>query len=95
MEDLLARDLTQGALTPTLLLFALPTLASSVIQSTSGTLNSYFVGRFLGEGALAATANGNIAMFLLVVFVFGFDMAATDLCHGVCPKRWCAARGDG
>ena len=70
-------DLTQGPIARTLLLFALPTLASNVLQSLNGTVNSIWVGRLLGEGALAATANANIIMFLVFSAVFGFGMAAT------------------
>ena len=73
------RDLTQGSIGPTLLKFALPTLASSIVQSLNGTVNSIWVGRFLGESALAATSNANMVMFLLISFVFGFGMAATIL----------------
>ncbi len=71
------RDLLSGPIGRTLLMFSLPTLASSALQSASGSLNTLWVGRFLGEAALAATANGNIIMFLLVAFVFGFGMAST------------------
>jgi putative MATE family efflux protein len=74
-----ARDLTVGPIGPTLLAFALPTLGSSVLQSLNGSINAIWVGRFLGEDALAATANGNIVMFMLLAFVFGFGMAATIL----------------
>jgi putative MATE family efflux protein len=73
------RDLTQGSIGPTLLKFALPTLASSIVQSLNGTVNAIWVGRFLGEDALAATSNANMVMFLLISFVFGFGMAATIL----------------
>jgi putative MATE family efflux protein len=72
-------DLTQGNIGPTLLKFALPTLASSIFQSLNGTVNAIWVGRFLGEGALAATSNANMVMFLLTAFVFGFGMASTIL----------------
>lgn len=72
-------DLTQGPIAPTLLQFALPTLASSIVQSLNGTVNAIWVGRFLGEDALAATSNANMVMFLLVAFVFGFGMASTIL----------------
>ena len=72
-------DLTQGPIGKTLLAFALPTLASSILQSLNGTINAIWVGRFLGEGALAATSNANMVMFLLTAFVFGFGMAATIL----------------
>ncbi len=72
-------DLTQGPIGRTLLAFALPTLASSILQSLNGTVNAIWVGRFLGEGALAATSNANMVMFLLSAFVFGFGMASTIL----------------
>lgn len=73
------RDLTTGSISKTLLAFALPTLASSIIQSLNGTVNAIWVGRFLGENALAATSNANMIMFLLMSFVFGFGMASTVL----------------
>ena len=73
------RDLTQGSIAKTMLLFALPTLGSSALQSLNGSINAIWVGRFLGEEALAATANGNILMFILISFVFGFGMASTIL----------------
>ena len=44
-----------GPIAKTLLAFALPTLASSILQSLNGTVNAIWVGRFLGEDALAAT----------------------------------------
>ena len=71
--------LLSGPIGRTLLAFALPTLGSSALQSLSGSINAVWVGRFLGEDALAATANGNIVMFLLLAFVFGFGMASTIL----------------
>lgn len=71
------RDLTQGDIGRTLLLFALPTLGSNILQSLNGSINAIWVGRFLGEGALAATSNANIILFLTFGAVFGFGMAAT------------------
>jgi putative MATE family efflux protein len=73
------RDLTSGPIGKTLLAFAVPTLVSSILQSLNGSINAIWVGRFLGEGALAATSNANMIMFLLMAFVFGFGMAATVL----------------
>jgi len=70
-------DLTQGPIMHTLLLFSVPTLASNILQSLNGTINSIWVGRLIGEAALAATANANIIMFLLSSAAFGFGMAGT------------------
>ena len=72
-------DLTRGPIGRTLVLFALPTLGSSILQSLNGSINSIWIGQFLGERALAATTNANIIMFLMVAAVFGFGMAATIL----------------
>lgn len=72
-----ASNLTHGPIGRTLLLFALPTLASNILQSLNGSINAIWVGRFLGEEALAATANANIIMFLMFSIVFGFGMAST------------------
>ena len=71
------RDLTTGPIGATLLAFALPTLGSNILQSLNGSINTIWVGRFLGESAVAATANANIIMFLMFGLVFGFGMAAT------------------
>ena len=73
------RNLVTAPIGPALLLFALPTLGSSVLQSANGSIDAVWVGRILGEDALAATTNGNLIMFLLTAFVFGFGMAATIL----------------
>ncbi len=73
------RDLTTGPIGKTLLVFALPTLATNILQSLNGSINSIWVGRFLGESALAATSNANNIMFLMFAAVFGFGMAATIL----------------
>ena len=74
-------DLTTGAIGPKLLMFAVPTLFSSILQSLNGSINSIWVGRFLGGSALAATNNANIIMFLMFSAVFGFGMAATCLLY--------------
>lgn len=72
-------DLVEGPIARTLLLFMLPTLGSSILQSLNGSINAIWIGRMLGERALAATSNATTVMFLLLAFVFGFGMAATIL----------------
>lgn len=70
-------DLTRGPILKTLLLFSVPMLISNVLQTLNGSVNAVWVGRLLGESALAATANANMVMFLLFAAVFGFGMATT------------------
>ena len=81
------RDLTTGPIGRTLLLFALPTLGSSVLQSVNGSINAIWIGRLLGERALAATTNASLVMFLLISAVFGFGMAATILIGQAMGRR--------
>jgi len=73
------RDLTQGPIARTLVVFALPILAGNVLQSLNGSVNAVWVGKYLGEAALTATANANTLLFLLIGLVFGVGMAATIL----------------
>lgn len=75
--ELFKGDLTQGPILRTLLLFTVPTLAANMLQSLNGTINSIWVGRLIGEEALAATANAHIIMFLISAAAFGFGMAGT------------------
>lgn len=72
-------NLVTAPIASTLLAFALPTLASSVLQSANGSIDTIWVGRLIGADAVAATTNGNLVMFLMTAFVFGFGMAATIL----------------
>ena len=58
--------LTEGPIGRTLLMFSLPILAGNMLQSLNGSVNAIWVGRLLGETALAATSNANLIMFLIV-----------------------------
>lgn len=73
------RSLTEGPIGTSLLMFALPILAGNIAQSLNGSVNAIWVGKFLGEAALTATANANNIMFFLIGSVFGIGMAATIL----------------
>lgn len=73
------QNLTDGPIARTLLLFAIPTLAANILQSLNASINMVWVGRFLGENALAATANASNVIFLAFSGLFGFGMAATIL----------------
>jgi putative MATE family efflux protein len=71
--------LTEGPIVRTLVMFTLPILLGSVLQTLNGSVNAIWVGRFLGPVALTATANANTLLFLLIGAVFGLTMAATIL----------------
>ena len=74
-----ASNLTTGSIPRTLFLFALPIMAGNVLQTINGSINSIWVGNFLGEAALSATSNANAVIFLLLGAVFGITMASTIL----------------
>ena len=71
--------LVEGPIARTLFFFTLPILASNVLQSLNGSVNSIWVGHYLGEAALTATSNANTILFFLLALVFGVGMAATIL----------------
>jgi putative MATE family efflux protein len=73
------RTLTEGSIPIGLFKFSLPILLANVLQSLNGSVNSVWVGRYLGEAALTATSNANTVMFLLIGAAFGVALAATIL----------------
>ncbi|MCY9663331.1 MATE family efflux transporter [Paenibacillus chondroitinus] len=72
-------SLTEGPIAKTLILFSLPILLGNVLQTLNGSINAVWIGKYLGEGGLAATSNANIIMFFLISSIFGFAMAAVIL----------------
>jgi putative MATE family efflux protein len=71
--------LTEGPIGKTLFVFSLPILLGNVLQTLNGSINSIWVGRLLGETALAATSNANFLMFFLISAIFGISMASVIL----------------
>lgn len=72
-------DLTQGPIARTLLMFSLPVLGTSVLQSLNGSINALWVGRLLGPEALTATTNATLVLLFLLGVMFGVGMASTIL----------------
>src|SRR5262245_9704608 len=72
-------SLTEGSIRRGLLLFALPILYGNVLQSLNASVNTFWVGHYLGEAALTATSNANSVWFLIMGGVFGLSMASTIL----------------
>ena len=53
------RSLTEGSISLGMFKFALPILLANILQSLNGSVNSIWVGRYLGEAALTATSVAN------------------------------------
>ena len=66
--------------------FALPVLLSQVFQQLYNTVDALIVGKFLGDGALAAVTSSGPLIFLLISFFEGLTLGA-----GVAISRYFGA----
>lgn len=73
------RSLIEGSISHRLFFFAMPILLGNVLQSLDVSVNSVWIGRFLGEAALTASSNANVVLFLLLGAMIGLALAATIL----------------
>ena len=73
------RDLTVGSIPRHLLVFALPMLAGSVLQTAYMFVNLIWVGRWLGSRELAALGTSMPVLFVLFTLAAGMTMASTVL----------------
>lgn len=79
------RDLTQGPIGPTLLRFALPMTAGNLLQQLYNVVDTWVVGYFLGQNALAAVGSAYALMVFLTSIVLGLCMGSGvkfSLCRG-------------
>ena len=81
------RSLTEGSIWKGMLLFALPIFLGNVFQQFYNAFDSWVVGRFLGDTALAAVSSSGSLIFLLIGFFNGIAMGA-----GVIIARFYGAR---
>ena len=71
--------LLSGPVGRTLLFFSLPALGSCVLQSVNGTINAIWVGRLLGEQAIAATSSASMISMAVSSIMFGLGSAVSAL----------------
>lgn len=71
--------LGQQKLWKAFLIFLIPLIATNILQSLSGTINTVFVGQMMGVQAIAAVAVFFPIVFLLMAFVIGLSTGATVL----------------
>ena len=72
----MSKDLTQGNVTKTMLLFALPMILGNLLQQFYNIADSFIVGRFLGSGALAAAGSAYSLMTFLTSVIAGLCMGS-------------------
>ncbi len=70
------RDLTEGPIFKTLIMFSLPLLGSNALQSLNLTANQFWVSHLLGVTAISAIGNANVIGMLAQGAIFGATMAA-------------------
>ena len=77
------RDLTQGPIGRSLVLFALPMIAGNLLQQLYNIADTLIVGRVLGSGALAAVGSAYTLMTFLTSIFLGLSMGAGAL-YSIC-----------
>lgn len=81
-------DLTKGKPLKVLILFALPYLFSSFLQTFYGMADLYIVGQYNGASSISAVSIGSQFMHMLTVVIIGLAMGSTvRIGHAVGAKR--------
>ena len=70
------KNLTQGPVGKTLLLFSLPMIVGNLLQQLYNIADTLIVGRFLGSGALAAVGSSYTLMTFLTSVFLGLCMGS-------------------
>ncbi len=70
------KDMTRGPVLKQLTLFALPVLLGMVCQRVYTLADTYIVGRFLGDQALAAVSIAGVATYMMVSIMMGVTAGA-------------------
>lgn len=73
------QDFTTGSIWRHLLVFSWPMFAGNLFQSLYNTVDSFWVGRYLGAAALGAVSISFPVIFALVSLIMGLTMATTTL----------------
>lgn len=81
------KTLTEGSIWKNMLLFALPIFLGNVFQQLYNAFDSWCVGHFINDNALAAVSSSGNLIFLMVSFFNGLSMGA-----GVIIARYYGAK---
>ncbi len=73
------QDFTQGSIPKHLIAFSTPLFLGNALQALYNTVDSVWVGQYLGSQGLAAVSVSGPVIFSLVALVTGIGMAATAL----------------
>lgn len=70
------QSLIEGSIWKGMLMFAFPILLGQIFQQLYNTFDSWVVGKFIGETALAAVSSSSSLIFMLIGFFNGVAMGA-------------------
>ena len=70
-------DMTSGRIAPQILKFAMPVLLGLIFQRIYNFADSYIVGHFLGDNALAAVSVAGVGMYLMFSLIIGLTTGVT------------------
>lgn len=73
------RKMTEGSIARHLLAYALPLILGNFFQLTYNAVDSILIGKFAGEGALAAVSAANPVMTIVILGVSGVSIGASVL----------------
>lgn len=76
MERFSSIDMTDGVPYKKLLLFTVPLLIGNIFQQLYSTVDAIFLGRFVGDNALAAIGSSMSIFFLILMLVMGVSIGA-------------------
>ncbi|HJC34565.1 MAG TPA: MATE family efflux transporter [Candidatus Mediterraneibacter faecipullorum] len=69
-------DMTEGKIIPQLTEFTIPLVLGNLFQLTYNAADSMIVGKFVGDGALAAVGTAGPVMNMVILFISGMCMGA-------------------
>ena len=75
-------DLLQGPIVPSVIRFAVPLLLASLVQLLYNSVNTLFVGRFLGTAPQAAVGAGSLFVTCLVGLLVGISAGVSVVVSG-------------
>ena len=73
------RKMTEGSIARHLVAYALPLILGNFFQLTYNAVDSIIIGKFAGEGALAAVSAANPVMTIVILGVSGISIGASVL----------------
>ena len=86
-KEKIKNRMTEGSIWQAILLFSLPLIAGNILQQLYNTADSFIVGKYVGDTALAAVGSSGTIAYFLLAFMWGASTGS-----GVIIARYFGAR---